>query len=102
MGERDEIYTTRIQRVVTRPVMSPRPTRNLRSPLAPRLVSGLKLRSPSGVDGYIAGKALDGSGRFVFVITEGDDVYEHKCVEMYAAQFRGFMTDDGRTVDGLL
>lgn len=62
----------------------------------PELSPGTDLIAPSGLRGYVAGKAFDGSGRIVFVIVEGHGRdATHTTVETWPEAFSGWRTAAG-------
>lgn len=58
--------------------------------LPPALVTGDWLVSPTGEEGYIAGRSLDNPGNWLFIIKTGPSGWDSKVVEMTGDAFIGF------------
>jgi hypothetical protein len=56
----------------------------------PGFMSGDWVVSPSGVEGYIAGRSLENSELWVFVMKTGPSGWDQKIVEMREDAFVGF------------
>lgn len=56
----------------------------------PGLLSGDWLVSPSGVEGYLAGRSLDDPSLWVFVMKTGPSGWDQQIVEMREEAFVGF------------
>jgi hypothetical protein len=58
--------------------------------MAPAFISGDWLVSPSGVEGYIAGRSSETEGAWLFVIKTGESMWDSTIVEMMPEHFAGF------------
>jgi hypothetical protein len=88
MWNDDEEYTDPM--VVVEELRLARGTRRSLTRVTPPFVSGDWLVSPTGVEGYLAGRSYENPGTWLFVIKTGPGSWDGTVVEMLPEHFEGF------------
>lgn len=58
--------------------------------LAPLFMTGDWVASPTGVEGYVAGRSLETPGAWVFVMKTGPSAWDGAVIEIMPEHFTGF------------